>query len=180
MEIHSTPLRSYIDPDEGDRVWIRIIVILCAASKKDGRQYTKRILPDFLIPYSPIRLDRILEAELRKQEKEADLCECSLIMGCIDDRTVRKHLDRLKTTSDAACLSISERLSHTPQYASLPASDPGNTSCQHLELFIQATGEAASARGGSAYTLRQFLQTEWWHIFGKPSMSYVSQIARPP
>lgn len=180
MEIHSTPLRSYIEPEEGHRVWIRIIVILCTTSKKAGRQYTKRVLPDFLIPYSPIRLDRILEAELRKREKEADLCQCSLIMGCIDDRTVRKHLRRLKATSDAVCLSLSESLSHIPQYAALPGSHPGSTSGQRLELIIKATSEAASARGGSAYTVRQFLQTEWWHIFGKPSMSYVSQIARPP
>lgn len=159
---------------------MRIIVIMCADSKKAGRQYTKRVLPDFLIPYSPIRLDRILDAERRKREKGADIHECSLIMGCIDDRTVRKHLKRLQAASDSACLAISQRLSHTPQYTELPASTPQHSSLQRMELHHKAALQAATAAGGPVYTLRQFLQTEWWQMFKKLSISYVSQIALPP
>ena len=66
-----------------ERDWIRIPVVICDTAKALSLQYTKRILPDFLIPYARMRLDRVMEAA-QEREAGAGLEHCSRIMGCID------------------------------------------------------------------------------------------------
>jgi hypothetical protein len=65
------------------------------------------MLPDFLIPYARMRLDRVLEAA-REKERGADLERCSQIIGCIDLETVRRHLTRLEKASAFVALELAE------------------------------------------------------------------------
>ena len=52
-------------------------MILCPVARAGKTQYTKRLLPEFLIPHSVIRLDNLLEAaELPESERsETVVCE---------------------------------------------------------------------------------------------------------
>ncbi len=53
LEFHSYPLRWTIGSD-GVRQLIRVATILSQALRGTGRQSTKRILPEHLIPRSPL------------------------------------------------------------------------------------------------------------------------------
>lgn len=162
------------------RVWIQVIVIKCARSRAAGGQYTKRLLPDFLIPYSPVRLDRVLEAEHERKVNSASIADCSYIMGCIELRTVRKHFKRLRAVAAAVALQLSEYLAHAPQYARLPEPQPEQCPVARLYTVYYRTTEAAGAAGRSVASLQQILQEHWWHLIGKLSTSCVSPASRPP
>ena len=161
-------------------MWIQVVVIQCPAARKAGTQYTKRLLPDFLIPYSPIRLDWILEAERMRREDGAPLEDCCRIMGCLELRTVRKHLKHLQKVSEEAALEISRELAHVPQYARLPETDPEQSSFMRLYTLYKILLQAAAAAGLPAAGLRQSLQEHWWHLVGRQSTSCVSRAVRPP
>lgn len=156
------------------------MVIRCPEARKQGGQYTKRLLPDFLIPYSPVRLDRVLEAERKRREEGASIEACSFIMGCLEPRTVRKHLRLLDEGASAVSLRLSKELAHAPQYSRLPESDPGQCAVSRLYTLHERILQGAGASGGQTITLRQHLQEYWWHLVGAPSISCASQILRPP
>ena len=145
-----------------------------------GKQNTKRLLPDFLIPYSPVRLDRVLEAELKRRKDGASLEDCSFIMGCLELRTVRKHLNRLHEAAAAVSLQLSEYLARTPQYGKLPESDPDQCAVMRLHTMRERILQAASASGQRVIPLRQNLQEHWWHLVGNPSTNCASRNLRPP
>jgi hypothetical protein len=108
LEIHSYVARSYRDPRSLEDVWITIPVCSCSEAKSLGRQYTKRLLPDFLIPFARMRLDTAVEAG-RKRESGSSLEECCRIIGCTDLRTARMHLARLAKAAKAVALTLAER-----------------------------------------------------------------------
>ena len=85
----------------------KIHVCYCARAKALGRQYTKQLLPDFLIPYARMKLDKVIEAD-REKENGRTLEECCRIIGCIDLRTVRIHLKRLEEAVKTAALALAE------------------------------------------------------------------------
>jgi hypothetical protein len=101
-------------------------------------------------------------------------------MGCLEMRTVRKHLSRLHEAAAAVCLRLSEDLAQTPQYAQLPESDPGQYAVMRLHTMHERTLQGAAASGRQAIPLRHNLQEQWWHLVGTPSTNCASQIVRPP
>ncbi|WP_216664412.1 hypothetical protein, partial [Oceanispirochaeta sp. M1] len=76
LTVHAYPSRSYRDPETGENKRIRIIVIICESARRLEKQYTKRILPDFLVPYGVIRSDKVLGAIQYKSDSVSidDLC----------------------------------------------------------------------------------------------------------
>lgn len=101
-------------------------------------------------------------------------------MGCLELRTVRKHLNRLHKSAASACLQLSEQLSHTPQYARLPEPQPGQCAVMRLSAIHARIILAAGASAQRDVPLRQFVQEHWWRFAGNQSMSRVSRIDRPP
>jgi hypothetical protein len=96
---------------------IRIVVIECPSEKAAGRQYTKRMLPSFLTSYCVIRQDIALEAFM-KFENNASLTlsdreEIATMLGCIDLRTVNRHMqaiaDKLRSTQSEMCRFLSSQ-----------------------------------------------------------------------
>lgn len=179
MVFHSFPWRSWVDKN-ASRVWIQVVVIRCVHARTAGKQYTKRLLPDFLIPYSPIRLDWILEAERVRREDRSSIEDCCSILGCLELRTVRTHLRRLREAAASISLQLSQWLAHSPQYARLPETDPGQCLVTRLHIIHNITVQAAGAAGSSPIGLRQSLQEYWWHLVGRQSTSCVSRAVRPP
>lgn len=105
-----SPLRKVRNPQSIENDQIRIISLWCETSLQIGQPYTVRILPDFLIPHSFIRLDRLLEAaEASKGNPTSDqLC---LHLGCIDPRTVRGRMALLHEAIKEVSLNLSYRRS---------------------------------------------------------------------
>lgn len=179
LEIHSYPTRSYRDPENLEDVWIKIPVRYCAKAKALGRQYTKRLLPDFLIPFARMRLNAVVEAARSKEEGKT-LDECCRILGCIDLRTARMHMRRVEEAAKTAALALAERQAaevhlHEPEGHLRPL-DP----LVRLEELLERQEEAhRRADGGRSRppSLRPFLQAVLWKNREKVLMSYAS---RPP
>lgn len=176
LHIHSYPWRSYRDPESGDTKWIRIVVLMCSTAKAYGRQYTKRLLPDFLIPYARIRLDRVMEAA-REKEAGADLECCSRIIGCIGLDTARRHLQQFEEAAAEVALLLAEGHAASPHlHENLQEVRP-LTILERLEEQYLAEKEM-HLRGGTInrlLSLRQLLQTALWKKAGKKSTSCLSR-----
>jgi hypothetical protein len=160
-------------------MWIPVVVVICAQAKDLGRQYTKRLLPDFLIPFARMRLDAVVEAGRRK-ESGSTLEECCRILGCIDLRTARKHLERLEETAGKVALRLAEGQTaavhlHSHSYRLQPV-DP----LERLEELLGREKEAQLRGGGAgrwSVALRPLLQAALWKSIRKVPTSYAS---RPP
>ncbi len=109
LRIHSYPKRYYRDPLTGENVRIRIITIICMTAKNDSKPYTKRLLPDFLLPGRVIRSDKVMEA-LKSNENSRSMERVCEILGCIDFRTGGKALLCGLQAINKACLYMEERL----------------------------------------------------------------------
>jgi hypothetical protein len=177
--IHSYPSRSYRDPESLEDVWIPIVVVICTQAKALGLQYTKRLLPDFLIPFARMRLDAVVEAERRK-ESGSTLEECCRILGCIDLRTARMHLERLEEAAGKVALRLAEGQAaavhlHEHSYRLRPVAP-----LERLEELLGREEEiqlrSGDARQWSA-ALRPLLQAILWKIMRKVPTSYA---CRPP
>ena len=179
LVIHSYVSRSYRDPDRLEDVWIHIVVALCAQAKALGRQYTKRLLPDFLIPYARMRLDKVVEA-VGEKESGSTLEECCRILGCIDLRTARMHLERIDEALKEVALTLAER-----QAAAVHLYDhthhPRPLAALRRAEELLARQEEAHLRAGGGRSrppaLRPLLQAVLWKKRGKVLTSYAS---RPP
>lgn len=90
-KLHQNVRRSYRDPGKQSVVWISVPRIICSSNKARKRagkasvQYTRRVLPGFLIPYSRVVVDAVqgaLRAYLGQQEVTED--GAALRMGCLN------------------------------------------------------------------------------------------------
>ena len=175
--IHSCVSRSYRDPETLEDVWITIPVRYCSRAKALGRQYTKRILPDFLIPFARMRLDNVIEAG-RKKESGSTVEECCRIIGCIDLRTARMHLKRLEEAVKTVALTLAESQAaavhfHETGYPLHPL-----TALGRLEKLLNQQKEGQLRAGNGRLrppSLRSLLQAELWKKKRKDLMSYVSR-----
>ena len=62
--------RNYRDRESRKNTSIVILVIMCLYARDQKEQYTKRLLPEFLIPRSVIRLDYLQEAAALPPEEQ--------------------------------------------------------------------------------------------------------------
>lgn len=113
LQIHSYPKRCWRNPVSLKNERIRIITIICEKSKEAGNQYTKRLLPDFLLPGKVIRADLTLKS-VEEARDPLNAERASSILGCIDLRTARKYLRYGYLAIKKACVSLAEKLSRFP------------------------------------------------------------------
>ena len=160
-------------------MWIKIPVCSCSEAKALDRQYTKRLLPDFLIPFARMRLDNVVEAG-RGKECGDNLEKCCRIIGCIDPRTARMHLARLEEAAKAVGLSLAERQAAAVHLHEHSERLRPHTPLERLSELCDRE-EQAQLRSGCERPhppgLRRLLQAALWKKRRKIPMSYVS---RPP
>ncbi len=158
-------------------MWIRIPVSICTTAKAEGRQYTKRMLPDFLIPYARMRLDRVIEAT-REKELGADLERCSQIIGCIDLDTVRRHFRHLEKAAALVAIELAERQASAPHLSGCNKELRPLSPLKRLEALHHGEEEVRSRAGRSGPrlpSLRQFLQAALWKKSGNISTTCLSR-----
>lgn len=92
LRIHAR-LGRKIRTDEEQNTEILIVSVYCGQARKEGRQYTKRILPVFVIPRCTITLENVLRYVSKHSEHEdIDYDEASYLLGSYDPRTIRRHI----------------------------------------------------------------------------------------
>ena len=182
LHIHGYVDRSYRDRDSGEDEQIEIIVIRCPIAREDGKQYTRRLLPEFLIPRCRIRLDHVVEASALGSEDRRTERVCRLL-GCIDPRTARRHLRRFEEAADRVALELSAGRAMSPQLGDLPSQTPDSSALSRLERLYRAEIEAVARIGGQAVplpSLRYLLQAVMRKDCLRPPSMCASARSRPP
>lgn len=180
LKVHSYPARSYINPEYEERKWIRIIVIICKIAKAQGEVFTKRLLPDFLVPFGVIRSDKVLDV----LEKESiSIEDASFILGCIDYRTVRKYLKNGRQAVRDASIALAERISHFPGISLERSFSPDTLflTCFH-SLTLSYNKQQIYLYGSRTLEkpVFHFLGVHWPVHSRKKPMTYVSVIPLIP
>lgn len=119
LRIHGYPERKFRNPDSGENETIRIVSIRCEVARREGAAFTRRVLPEFLIPHCLIRLDLVEQAAALPVAERTTEQVCTLL-GCVDARTARRHLERFVEAVKRASLWPAERRSRTPELGDLP------------------------------------------------------------
>ena len=181
LHIHGYPWRKFRNSQYEENEEIRIIIIICPISQKDRKPYSRRLLPDFLMPGCVIRLDNAFEA-YRASVDNFDIEHACSIMLCIDERTARKHLERINAAIRQASLRLAETIALHPELGELPKATPDSTP---LTVFIRLHGTETWARLRSGEITQtpgvlSIIQKIQWKIFlNQPSACVVTK-PRPP
>ena len=96
-EIHPLRLHAYLrrkvrSPERAEDIEIRIVAIICLTAKEQGRQYTKRLLPPFVIAFCRISRQGVVEYLRRYPDGRIVYRIASALLGALDLRTIRRHL----------------------------------------------------------------------------------------
>lgn len=181
LRIHGYPLRRVRNRDRQENDSIRVVVIRCEHSRAAGTRYTMRLLPEFLVPGCVIRLDDLEEAYEAKRVGATTERLCA-ILGCLDDRTVRRHLQRYGEALAAVALKLAERRAMSPELGELPQITPDTACVERLERLWGAEQVAAQRRGEALrpMSLRYLLQAALGKSRRQKPLSCASPVVRPP
>ena len=132
-----------------------IVSLICAEAKRQHKQYTKRMLPWFVIPECNIRLDLVLKllklverdpgAGIRLAYEQADT-----VIGSVSERTIARHLGWARRLIAASVLEARELLAELAPFAALPEVRAGEGGLAELHRYLMALALArrrAQGRG---------------------------------
>ena len=149
LRIHAMLWRKVRSPEEGENTAIVIVAIICGRAEEAGKQYTKRILPPFVIPYCQIGREGVLAYLHRFPDGRIVYRFGNELLGARDIRTIRRHIATGLATIAAAGLELARLLSGLPAHASLPEPQINQSPAQYLEELSQQMDRAARRAGGS-------------------------------
>jgi hypothetical protein len=110
VRIHALLVRK-IRTEEEKNSEILIVSIYCERARELGWQYTKRILPAFVIPWCNITLENVLRYVWQHPRgEEIDYEQASYLLGSYDNRTIGRHIETAWVMIGEAKLRASERL----------------------------------------------------------------------
>jgi hypothetical protein len=183
LRIHGYVQRRVRNRELGCNETILIVVIRCETARAASKPYTMRLLPDFLVPGCVIRLDHVAEAHReRATGAGAGNEQLCAILGCLDDRTVRRHLKAYERALEAAALTLAEQRALSPELGDVPETTPDTPVRDRLERLWDAEQVARLRRGArdEPTTLRHLLQTTMRKSRRRKPSSCVSLTTRPP
>ena len=133
-----------------ENVDTRIFSIICSRAKQKRRQYTKRILPPFLIPECNVTLENVLEYLSRDSGEGIDYEQASSLLGALDDRTIRRHIGLCWMMLSKGCLELCGMLASIPSYATVAEAGMGTTALEYLQLLVEEANKASRRMGRGA------------------------------
>ena len=152
--MHGYPRRKVRSPSEGVNVELIIITIICPIAKSQGKQYNKRLLPSFIVPFRVISREAVLGYLRRYPDGAFHYRDAISLLGAVDRRTIRRHIAQALHLIKKAALELTRLLAGVPLYAVLPPHKVEDSAMQQLE---KATAEVKRAQqrsgGGRALTL---------------------------
>jgi hypothetical protein len=155
--------------------------VSCAIAFAAGWQYTKRRLPDFLVPNCVIRLDTTLAAIEAGIGTPALVEAASLLMGCIDYRTVKRHVALASAAIQQASLCVSEIIAENPQVMEKPALVPDAGAGDTLRRLLAILMLGLVRQGHRGRTPTELgLVHDVWRREGSPKPSTCVCLNRSP
>lgn len=124
-----------------------MVSIICHAAKEAGKQYSKRILPPFVIPFCQIGREGVLAYLRQFPDGRLVYAEGLALLGARDRRTIRRHIALGLSWIDAAALELARLLSGLPAYARLPQPRLSQTPTNRLEELAHEADRAAGRAG---------------------------------
>ena len=134
LRIHVYLPRFILDRDE-HYVEITIFAIYCVRAKKQGKQYTKRILPPFVIPECNISFTNVLTYIHTHPDGTVNYDDAAHILGTYDERTIKKHIKLGWKIIQKTIIQSLEFLAIRPSYTSIPEKKPGQNLLEYLETL---------------------------------------------
>ena len=147
VRIHVRALGRKIRNRDYENVDVHVFSIICGRAKERGMQYTKRILPPFLIPECNITLENVLEYLWSHRGEGIDYGRASLWLGAMDDRTIRQHVSLCRRMVAKGCLELCRMLATVPSYATVAEPGMGTPAVEYLQLLVEQADEAARRMG---------------------------------
>jgi hypothetical protein len=141
--------RKVRSPDQGENTDVTIISIVCVTAKEAGKQYSKRILPPFVIPYCQITREGVMAYLGRFPDGRVEYAVGLQMLGARDIRTIRRHIAMGLATIAAAALELARLLSGLPAHATLPEPQLKESPGQYLHELSQQMDRAARRAGES-------------------------------
>lgn len=147
LRIHVVVARK-IRTEEERNTAVLIAAIYCGRARRRGGQYTKRMLPSFVIPRCTITLENVLRYVLGHPEEGAiDYDEASYLLGSYDNRTIRKHIrcawgmlrtarEELSNGSAEGPMPEGQRVPIAPQQACTAKDCPAGQPAEAGELIV--------------------------------------------
>jgi hypothetical protein len=152
LRVHAI-LKRKIRTDEEQNIDILIISIYCIRAKERGWQYTKRILPPFVIPECNIMLVNVWRYIVRYPDGVIRYEQAGFMLGSYDNRTIKKHILLGWQMIQVANLGLMKFLSTLPGFASLPKLKVGESAHSHLVLMVEQSRQAAVRMGIAGSTV---------------------------
>jgi hypothetical protein len=149
LRVHAVLLRKVRSPEEGENVELTIIAIRCTTAEQAGKQYTKRVLPPFVIPYCQIGREGVMAYLARFPDGRVEYAAGFRMLGARDIRTIRRHVALGLATVGAASLELAGFLSSLPAHATLPDSPITGSPGDYLQELAHQMHAAARRAGGS-------------------------------
>ena len=120
-----------------------IVSLICQEAKQQHKQYTKRMLPWFVIPECNIRLDRVLNllklverhpnGGMRLAYEQADA-----VIGSVCEHTIARHLKWARRLVAEGTLEASELVAELVPFAALPEVRAGGRGLAELHRCLRA------------------------------------------
>lgn len=132
-----------------------IVSLICETARRQGKQYTKRMLPWFVIPECNIRLDLVVHL-LKLVERHPGVGmrlayeHGAGVIGSVSERTIARHLGWVRRLIAASVLAASELLAELAPFAALPEVRAGGGGLAELHRYLVAlaiAGRRAVGRG---------------------------------
>jgi hypothetical protein len=149
LRIHALLWRKVRSAEEGENVEVTVISIVCGRAKKAGKQYSKRMLPPFVIPYCQITREGVMRYLGRFPDGRVEYSVGLQMLGARDIRTIRRHIGMGLASIAQAGLLLASLLSAVPAHATLPQPQLNQSPGQHLQELSEQMDGAARRAGGS-------------------------------
>jgi hypothetical protein len=154
LKVHSYVERKVRLPQSCTNTAILIIVIVCNAAKAHSRQYTKRMLPPFLVPFCVIGRDGVLSYLNRHPDATLHYRHALESLGALDRRTIRRHLEEARQLIGEALREAAALLAECVFWATLPPRPIAQTDLEYLKAMSAELSRAACrACGGAARSI---------------------------
>ena len=166
LRIHAVLWRKVRSPEVGENIEVTVISILCGRAKEAGGQYSKRILPPFVIPYCQIGRQGVLAYLGQFPDGKIVYRFGNELLGARDIRTLRRHIALGLATIAAAGLELASLLCGVPAHATLPQARLGEPPGQYLqELGEQMDLAGRRARGKPASSMPSIVYLHLVSVF---------------
>ena len=132
---------------------IVVCVIICHIAKRAGKQYTKRILPLFVIPECNISLENVLEMYRAMPAGRIDYDSASKLFGTVCEKTMRRHYLMVVVYTKVLVLLLAEYLALAAPFLSQPGQPPHEDLFAFFVLMMQAVCDSEMKRSGKHHDL---------------------------